>query len=389
MTDKNIKELDGKYIAGTYHRYDAVIKSGKGAKLYDESGREYIDFGSGIGVNAFGICDSVWQEAVIEQIKKIQHTSNYYFTEPCARLAELLCEKTGMKKVFFSNSGAEANECAIKAARKYGTDKNENKNKIITMKESFHGRTVTTLSATGQDTFHKSFTPFTEGFIYAEPNDVDALYAAADENVCAIMFEVVQGEGGVNNLSEEYLRAIEDVCKKNDILMVIDEVQTGNGRCGELYSYMHFGLSPDIVSTAKGLGGGLPIGATLFSEKTENVLSVGMHGSTFGDNPVSCAGAISIISRLTNDFLNGVREKGEFIRAEIKKIKGAENISGLGLMIGFECGKDAAAVAEKCFEKGLLVLTAKNNKIRLLPPLNIEKEDIIKGLEILKGAIEE
>lgn len=389
MTDKNIKELDGKYIAGTYHRYDAVIKSGKGAKLYDESGKEYIDFGSGIGVNAFGICDSVWQEAVIEQIKKIQHTSNYYFTEPCARLAELLCEKTGMKKVFFSNSGAEANECAIKAARKYGTDKNENKNKIITMKESFHGRTVTTLSATGQEAFHKSFTPFTEGFIYAEPNDIDALYAAAGENVCAIMFEVVQGEGGVNNLSEEYLKAIEDVCKKNDILMVIDEVQTGNGRCGELYSYMHFGLSPDIVSTAKGLGGGLPIGATLFSEKTENVLSVGMHGSTFGDNPVSCAGAISIISRLTDDFLNGVKEKGEFIRAEIKKIKEAENISGLGLMIGFECGKDAAEVAEKCFEKGLLVLTAKNNKIRLLPPLNIEKEDIIKGLEILKGAIEE
>lgn len=388
MTDKNIKELDGKYIAGTYHRYDAVIKSGKGAKLYDESGKEYIDFGSGIGVNAFGICDSVWQEAVIEQIKKIQHTSNYYFTEPCARLAELLCEKTGMKKVFFSNSGAEANECAIKAARKYGTDKNENKNKIITMKESFHGRTVTTLSATGQESFHKSFTPFTEGFIYAEPNDIDALYAAAGENVCAIMFEVVQGEGGVNNLSEEYLKAIEDVCKKNDILMVIDEVQTGNGRCGELYSYMHFGLSPDIVSTAKGLGGGLPIGATLFSEKTENVLSAGMHGSTFGDNPVSCAGAISIISRLTDDFLNGVKEKGEFIRAEIRKIKGAENISGLGLMIGFECGKDAAEVAEKCFEKGLLVLTAKNNKIRLLPPLNIEKEDIIKGLEILKGVIE-
>lgn len=385
----NIKEIDDKYTAATYHRYGAVMEKGCGSRLFDSNGKEYIDFGSGIGVNAFGVCDPVWQEAVCEQIKKVQHTSNYYYTEPCAYLAELLCEKAEMKRVFFSNSGAEANECAIKAARKYGTDKNENKNKIITMKESFHGRTVTTLSATGQKVFHKSFTPFTEGFVYVEPNNAQELFAAADENLAAVMFEVVQGEGGVNNLTPEYLNAIKEVCEKYDALMVVDEVQTGNGRCGELYSYMHFGLKPDIVSTAKGLGGGLPIGATLFSSKTENVLTSGMHGSTFGGNPIACAGAYSIISRLTDDFLKEVKEKGDFIRKELEKIKGVKSISGLGLMIGFECEKDAALAADECFDAGLLILTAKHGKIRLLPPLNIEKEDILKGLEILKGVIEQ
>ena len=384
----NIKQLDDKYVAGTYHRYDVVMEKGCGAKCYDNSGKEYIDFGSGIGVNAFGICDPDWQEAVINQTKKIQHTSNYYYTEPCALLAELLCQKSGMKKVFFSNSGAEANECAIKTARKYGTDKNLAKNKIITLKESFHGRTVTTLSATGQEVFHKSFTPFTEGFLYVEPNNIEELFAAADENLAAVMFEVVQGEGGVNNLSEEFLQAIKSVCEKYDALMIADEVQTGNGRCGELYAYMHYGLKPDIVSTAKGLGGGLPIGATLFSEKTENVLTLGMHGSTFGGNPIACAGAYSIISRLTDDFLAEVKEKGEFFRNELKKIKGVKNISGIGLMIGFECDGEASALAAECFEKGLLVLTAKHNKMRLLPPLNIEMQDITKGIEILKGVIE-
>lgn len=384
----NIIEKDKDYIVGTYHRLDVAVVSGKGSHLYDENGKEYIDFGSGIAVNTFGACDDEWQRAVTEQIKKIQHTSNYYYTEPSAVLAEMLCKKSGMDKVFFSNSGAEANECAIKAARKYGTDKDTEKNIIITMKNSFHGRTVTTLSATGQDVFHKSFTPFTEGFLYAEPENIEELKGLAKNNkCCAVMLEVIQGEGGVNCISDEYLKALRSVCDEYDMLLIIDEVQTGNGRTGKYFAYMHSGIKPDIVTTAKGLAGGLPIGATLFSEKTSSILECGSHGSTFGGNPVSCAAAVSIVKRLDDAFLAEVCKKGEHIKSKLAGLKGVKGISGRGLMLGIETEKNAADILAGCLEKGLMVLTAKN-KIRLLPPLNISYEDIDKGIESLKSEIQ-
>lgn len=384
----NTKELDKAYVAGTYGRYDVAIKSGKGSTLIDEDGKEYIDFGSGIAVNTFGASDDVWKQAIISQLDKIQHTSNLYYNENGARLAQMLCEKTGMKKVFFSNSGAEANECAIKAARKYGTDKNPDKNVIITLENSFHGRTITTLSATGQDVFHKNFTPFTGGFIHVPANNIETLNNEITENVAAIMIEIVQGEGGVNTLSEEFLAEIERITTENDILLVIDEVQTGNGRCGKLYSYMNFDLTPDIVSTAKGLAGGLPMGATLLGEKLENTLSKGTHGSTFGANPICCAAAISNITRLTDEFLTDVMKKSTYIIETLKNVKGVKSVSGLGLMLGIETEKPAGEIIAKCIEKGLLVLSAKE-KVRLLPPLNITEEELSKGLEILKGVIEE
>ncbi len=384
----NTKELDKEYVAGTYARFDVAIKSGKGSTLYDEDGKEYVDFGSGIAVNAFGICDDEWKQAIISQLDKIQHTSNLYYNENGAQLAELLCTKTGMRKVFFSNSGAEANECAIKVARKYGTDQNPEKNVIITLENSFHGRTITTLSATGQEVFHKNFTPFTEGFIHVPVNDVSALYNAISDKVAAIMIETVQGEGGVNVLEKEFLAAIEEITTKNDILLIVDEVQTGNGRCGAMYSYMKLGITPDIVSTAKGLAGGLPMGATLLGDKVENTLTAGTHGSTFGANPVCAAAAISVVSRLDDEFLKAVSQKGDYIKSELEKINGVKSVSGMGLMIGVEVEKTASDVVKKCIEKGLLVLTAKT-KVRLLPALNITKEEIDKGIAILKEVIEE
>ena len=382
----NIKELDKAYVANTYARFDAVITSGKGSLLFGENGEEYIDFGSGIGTNAFGAADSVWKEAVIEQLNKIQHTSNLYYTEPGAILAEMLCKKTGMKKVFFSNSGAESNECAIKVARKYGTDQNPCKNVIITLENSFHGRTITTLSATGQDKFHNNFTPFTEGFVHVRANDIDALNNAITDKVTAIMIETVQGEGGVNVLDSEYLAEIEKITTEKDILLVIDEVQTGNGRCGELYSYMGLGLTPDIVSTAKGLAGGLPMGATMLGDKVENTLSYGDHGSTFGANPVCAAAAISNIKRLDDKFLSEVKEKSDYIVSELKKMNGVKSVSGMGLMLGIETEKPAGDIAKECLSKGLLVLTAKT-KVRLLPPLNITKDELDRGLKILKEVL--
>lgn len=384
----NTKELDKEYVAGTYARFDVALKSGKGSTLFDEDGKEYIDFGSGIAVNAFGIADDEWKQAVISQLDKLQHTSNLYYNENGAKLAEMLCTKTGMKKVFFSNSGAEANECAIKTARKYGTDKNPEKNVIITLENSFHGRTITTLSATGQEVFHKNFTPFTDGFLHIPANDVEALNSVISDKTCAIMIETVQGEGGVNVLSAEFLAAVEEVTTKNDILLIVDEVQTGNGRCGAMYSYMKLGITPDIVSTAKGLAGGLPMGATLFGDKVENTLTAGTHGSTFGANPVCAAAAISVISRLDDEFLKEVSKKGDYIKAELEKINGVKSVSGMGLMMGVEIEKQAADVVKKCIEKGLLVLTAKT-KVRLLPALNISKEEIDKGIAILKEVIEE
>ena len=382
----SIKQLDRDYIMPTYGRFVLCITSGKGSTLFDENGKKYIDFGTGIAVNTFGACDEEWKNAVIEQIGKIQHTSNLYYSEPCAKLAEILCKRTGMKKVFFGNSGAEANECAIKGARKFGTDKNPDKNVIITLKDSFHGRTVTTLSATGQDVFHKNFTPFTEGFVHVKANDVDELKAAINENVCAIMIEIVQGEGGVNTLNREYLEEIEKITTENDILLVVDEVQTGNGRTGKLYGYMNFGLTPDIVSTAKGLAGGLPMGATMFGERVENILPAGTHGSTFGGNPVCANAAISVINRIDEKLLSEVSEKSEYIVKRLEKMQNVKSVSGLGFMLGVEIDGDSKAVVNKCIEKGLLVLTAKT-KIRLLPALNISYDEINAGLDILESVL--
>ena len=381
-----IKETDQKYIMPTYGRVDLELVSGKGAHLYDSLGKEYIDFGSGIAVNTFGASDPEWVDAVYAQLKKIQHTSNYYYTEPCSSLAKLLCERTNMDKVFFSNSGAEANECAIKAARKYGTDKNPDKNIIITLKNSFHGRTVTTLSATGQDVFHKHFTPFTEGFLYVEANNTDELVAAMNENVCGIMMEIIQGEGGVLPLTEEFIYKAKELAQKFDALLIFDEVQTGNGRTGKLYAYQNFNITPDIFTTAKGLAGGLPIGATVFSEKLSEILPAGSHGSTFGGNPVSAAAAVNILSRIDDSLLAGVVSKSQKIVSSLSSLAEVDEISGIGLMLGIKTKKDAKNIIKYCQDKGLLVLTAKD-KVRLLPPLNISNDELEKGLDILKEAI--
>lgn len=385
----NTKELDNEYVVHSYGRFDVVLKEGKGSTLYDENGKKYIDFGSGIGVTAFGIGDDEWKKAVTDQLDKLQHVSNLYYTSPCAKLAKLLCEKSGMEKVFFANSGAEANEGAIKFARKYSFDKyGEGRSTIITLVNSFHGRTITTLAATGQDSFHTTFGPFTQGFKYCPANDIDALNEMATEDVCAVMFECVQGEGGVNNLDYDFVKAIEKLGKEKDILIVVDEVQTGNGRTGKYFAYQNFDITPDIVSTAKGMAGGLPMGAVLFGEKVKDVVTAGSHGSTFGGNPICAAGACSIVSRIDNAFLESVKEKSEYIKEFLMNIKGVKSVSGMGLMLGVEIEKDAKAVANQCLEQGLLVLTAKT-KIRLLPALNISKAELDEGLNILKEVIEQ
>ncbi|MCR5648265.1 MAG: aspartate aminotransferase family protein [Oscillospiraceae bacterium] len=385
----DIRELDKKYVANTYNRFPPVLVSGHGATFTDADGREYIDFGSGIGVNCFGAADSEWVAAVTAQLGKLQHTSNLYYTEPCVMLARALSAKSGLKKVFFGNSGAEANECAIKTARKWAFDAvgDESRSTVITLKNSFHGRTLATIAATGQDVFHTKFGPFPVGFAYANPDDPDSLRAlAAEGNACAVMIECVQGEGGINVLSEDFIAAVKEVCVKHDLLLICDEVQTGNGRTGKYFSYMHFGLTPDIVSTAKGLGGGLPIGACLLGPKVENTLDAGSHGSTFGGNPVSCAGALSVVSRLTDEFLAGVAAKGEYIRYRLNGAQGVEGVSGMGLMLGISCKKPLAEVSAACLEKGLLTLTAKT-KLRLLPPLNITMEELSEGMDRLLEAL--
>lgn len=385
----NIKELDREYIAHSYGRFNALLVEGKGSTIYDENGKKYIDFGSGIGVTSFGINDDAWRSAVEEQLKKLQHVSNLYYTEPCVKLAEALCKKTGMKKVFFANSGAEANEGAIKFARKYSYDKyGEGRNTIITLTDSFHGRTITTLSATGQDEFHTVFHPFTEGFKYCPANDKKKLFELAGDDVCAVMFECIQGEGGVNDLEYDFVKAIEELATKKDILMVVDEVQTGNGRTGKYFAYEHFDIKPDIVTTAKALGGGLPIGAVIFGEKTADCVTPGSHGSTFGGNPVCAAGALSIVERIDDRLLDEVNKKSEYIKSFVYAIKGVKSISGKGLMLGIECNKNAGEIAKECLDKGLLVLTAHKNKVRLLPALNISQEELDKGLNILKEVIE-
>jgi len=386
----NVIELDKQYIANTYARFPVQLVGGKGSLVCDETGKEYIDLGTGIAVNSFGIADDEWKAAVVAQLDKIQHTSNLYYSEPCARLAQVLCEKTGMKKVFFSNSGAEANECAIKAARKYGElKKGKDCYTVITLKNSFHGRTITTLSATGQDVFHEHFTPMTEGFVYATANDLDEVKTLAKtHNCCAVMIELVQGEGGVMALDPDYVTALAEFTKTEDMLLIVDEVQTGNGRMGSLYAYMQYGIVPDVVTTAKGLGGGLPIGATLLGARAQDLFTAGLNGSTFGGNPVACAGALSIINRLDETLLKGVREKSEYIFNELSGAKGVVSVSGKGLMIGIECEKDASEIIAKCMERGVLVIKAKN-KVRLLPALNIPLRQLKKAIQILKEVIAE
>ena len=384
----DVKQTDKKYIMGTYGRYDIELTHGKGSTVFSSDGKKYIDFGSGIAVNTFGFADPDYISAVTAQLNKIQHSSNYYYTEPCARLAELLCTRTGMSRVFFSNSGAEANECAIKAARKYGTDRDENKNVIITLKNSFHGRTVTTLSATGQDVFHHSFTPFTEGFVYVEAGNIDELQKAAIENdCCAIMMEIIQGEGGVIPLDRAFVDAAAKIAAEHDMLIIVDEVQTGNGRTGTLYAYEHYGLHPDIVTTAKGLAGGLPIGATMFAERLADILPPGSHGSTFGGNPVSCAAAVNVISRIDSALMAHITEKSKYLVSGLKSIKGITGVSGMGYMLGASVTGDAHEIAAKCLENGLLILTAKD-RLRLLPALSISDAEIDAGLEILKKVME-
>lgn len=382
----SIKQTDERYVAHTYKRFDIAIVKGEGCLCYDDSGKEYIDMTSGIGVNAFGYSDPVWAQAVADQAKLLQHTSNLYYTAPCAELAEILCTRTGMKKVFFSNSGAEANECAVKLARKYAADhKGAEYYHIITLNKSFHGRTLTTLAATGQDAFHEKFTPLTEGFLYAEPNDVEGLEKLVKENkVAGILIETVQGEGGVNALTPDFVKAVERICHENDIVFMVDEVQTGNGRTGKLYSYMHFGVQPDVISTAKGLAAGLPMGATLMGDKVADVLSYGDHGSTFGGNPVCAAAAISVLSRMDDAFLAQVAEKGAYIKSRIEEAGYA--VSGLGLMIGITTKKPVSEVLSACMEKGVLCLSAKE-KLRLLPPLNIPTEQLEKAVDVIIEAL--
>ena len=381
----NIQQTCETYVANTYRRYPVTFVRGAGAHLWDEAGREYIDLGSGIAVNIFGVSDPIWAEAVTKQLTALPHTCNLYYAEPCARLAEMLCERTGMRKVFFSNSGAEANECMIKAARKYGEA--TGRSTIVTLKDSFHGRTIATLAATGQDVFHQHFGPFPAGFAYATPNDLSSVRALCEEqNACAVMLEVVQGEGGVRALDGDFLRGVEALCREKDMLFCIDEVQTGNGRSGQLYAYMVHGLTPDIVSTAKGLGGGLPIGATLLGEKVKDTLTYGDHGSTFGGNPVACAGAVSILARLDEEFLQGVRERADYIRKALEGAKGVKGVDGLGLMLGIETEKSAGEIVSACLKRGVLVLTAKS-KVRLLPPLNIAWDDLAKAIAVLKEVI--
>lgn len=386
----NIMDMDKAYVAGTYKRFPVEIVSGKGSHAVDSQGKTYVDMGSGIGVTAFGYGDEAWKAAVTEQLDKVQHTSNLYYTEPCAKLAKLLCEKTGMKKVFFANSGAEANECAIKAARKYSAEKKgADCYTIVTLQNSFHGRTLTTLAATGQDHFHELYQPLTPGFVHVPANDIQALKdCVAKVKVAGILMEVVQGEGGVLPLTAEYLAAANKLAHEQDIPLMMDEVQIGNGRSGKLYGYMNFDVQPDIVSTAKGLGGGLPIGACLLGEKVQDVLGFGDHGSTYGGNPVCCAGGVSIIGRLTDDFLAEVQKKSAYVFETLTGAPGIESVTGLGLMIGVKPVAPAAEVVKKCMERGVLCLTAKN-KVRLLPALNIPMEDLQFAVETIRAVAAE
>ena len=383
----NIYEMDKMYVAGTYGRFPLNLVRGKGSLAWDENGKQYIDLGSGIAVNSFGYADDAWIAAVTAQLGALPHTSNLYYTGPCAQLAKELCTRTGMKKVFFGNSGAEANECAVKIARKYAAEKKgEDYYTIITLENSFHGRTLTTLAATGQDHFHKLFQPLTPGFVHVPANDFEAMKAAAEANkTAAVLIECIQGEGGVLPLEAEYIKKLAEYAAENDILLMVDEVQTGNGRTGELYSYMNYGISPDVVTTAKGIGGGLPLGACMMSEKVENVLGFGDHGSTFGGNPIACAGAISIIERIDDELMAEVKEKSKFIFDEFTGAPGVESVAGMGLMVGIKAKRPGGVIVKECIEKGVLCLTAKD-KVRLLPALNIPMDVLKEAVAIVKEA---
>lgn len=388
MNKELIKKTDGEKIVSTYSRYDMAADSAKGAYCYDTDGKKYVDFTAGIGVNSLGFCDDLWIEAVTAQLKKLQHVSNLFYTEPQLKVADALISRTGMKKVFFGNSGAEANEAAIKTARKYGTTKKGEKvNKIITLVNSFHGRTMATITATGQEHYHKYFTPFLSGFKYCEANNVQQLKKLVDDEVCAVMMEMIQGEGGVLNLDEEFVRTAAEICHQKDILFIADEVQTGIGRTGKLFAYEHFGIIPDIVTFAKGIGGGLPIGGTLMGEKCCDILQPGDHGTTYGGNPVACAGACEVLRRMDDSFLDEVSRKGEYLKAELLKLPQVKSVSGMGLMLGVEIeGKEASDVVKDALAGGLMILTAKN-KVRMLPPLTITCDEIDEGIEILKKAL--
>ncbi len=381
----NLQQVDKAYVAGTYNRFPVEIVSGKGSLVYDDNGKEYIDMGSGIGVTGFGIADEEWVAAVTAQLSKVQHMSNLYYTEPCALLAQELCTRTGMSKVFFANSGAEANECAIKVARKYAAEKKGAEyTTIITLKNSFHGRTLTTLSATGQEHYHEHFQPLTPGFAHGDAGDLEGIKQLAKETKAAgILIECVQGEGGVIAMEPDFVKGLAAFCQQEDIVFMVDEVQTGNGRTGELYAYMHYGVQPDVVSTAKGLGGGLPLGAALLSEKVQGVLGFGDHGSTFGGNPVCCAGALSILRRIDDKLLAEVRAKGEYIRQQLEGAKGIVGLSGMGLMVGIKTEKPAGELVRALNEKGVLCLTAKD-KVRLLPALNIPMDVLAKAIDAIK-----
>lgn len=387
MDFQTAKQYDDEYIIHSYGRFPVLLTKGKGATVQDDTGKTYIDFTSGIGVNALGFCDDNWVQAVSAQLQTLQHTSNLYYTEPCIQAAKLLCEKSGMKKVFFGNSGAEANEGVIKAARKYSFLKyGASRNKIIALQNSFHGRTMAALSATGQDAYHNFFFPFVDGFVFAKANDFADILSKMTDDVCAVMLETVQGEGGVVPLDKEYVQAVAKACKEKDILLIVDEVQTGMGRTGSLFSYQQFGIQPDLVSCAKGLGGGLPIGAVLFGEKTETVFVPGDHGSTFGGNPVVCAGAVHILNTMDDAFLQDVQKKGTYLKEKIEKMPHVENVAGLGMMLGIQLDVEAKPVINALLEEGLLVLSAKT-KIRLLPPLTITQEELDKGLTILEQTL--
>ena len=374
----------------TYNRFPIEIVSGKGSLVYDENGKEYIDMGSGIGVTAFGIADEIWRDAIIEQTSKVQHMSNLYYTGPCAELAEQLCERTGLKKVFLSNSGAESNECAIKVARKYAADKyGSQRNIIITLNNSFHGRTLTTLAATGQEHYHELFTPLTPGFISVDAGDLESIKnLVAEGNIAAVLIECIQGEGGVIPLEKGFVKALYDLCQENDVLFMVDEVQTGNGRTGKLYSYMNYGIVPDVFSTAKGLAGGLPLGATVVGKKAESCLGFGDHGSTFGGNPVSCAAALSVINRIDDELLDSVMEKSSYVFEALKDAEGVTDVTGMGLMIGIKTKAPAGEMVKRLNEKGVLCLTAKD-KVRLLPALNIPMKILKKAVEIIKETVSE
>lgn len=388
MDFQTAKQQDEAYIIHSYSRFPVLLTKGKGAAVQDDTGKAYIDFTSGIGVNALGFCDDGWIAAVTNQLNTLQHTSNLYYTEPCIRAAKLLCEKSGMQKVFFGNSGAEANEGVIKAARKYSFLKyGEGRSKILALVNSFHGRTIATLSATGQDVYHNYFFPFVDGFVFANANDTADTLAKMTEDVCAVMLETVQGEGGVVPLDRAYVQAVAAACKQKDILLIVDEVQTGIGRTGTFFSYEQFGIQPDLVSCAKGLGGGLPIGAVLFGEKTETVFGAGDHGSTFGGNPVVCAGAVHILETIDDAFLAEVQKKGAYLRGRIEAMPHVQSVAGLGMMLGIQLDVDAKPVIHTLLEAGLLVLSAKT-KIRLLPPLTISQDELDKGLSILENTLQ-